>query len=69
MYLKRILISGLAYIENSSTSLEGIKDEIQKVLRDLTDANNATVGDNFHNIPIKLQSSLNSIRWIGKYIV
>jgi flagellar hook-associated protein 3 FlgL len=53
--------SGLAYIDNSSTSLEGIKDEIQKVLRDLTDANNATVGDNLSQYSDKIKSSLNSI--------
>ncbi len=53
--------AGLAYIDNSSTALEGIKDEIQKVMRDLTDANNATVMDNLPQYADKVRSSLNSI--------
>ena len=53
--------SGLAYIDNSSSALEGIKDEIQKVLKDLTDANNATVSDNLPQYSNKIKASLNSI--------
>jgi flagellar hook-associated protein 3 len=53
--------AGLAYIDNSSTALEGIKDEIQKVLRDLTDANNATVSDNLPQYADKVRASLNAI--------
>ncbi len=53
--------SGLAFIDNSSTALEGIKDEIQKVLKDLTEAQNATVSDNLPLYSDKIKSSLKAI--------
>ncbi|MFH0734174.1 MAG: flagellar hook-associated protein FlgL [bacterium] len=53
--------SGLAYIDNSSLALEGISKEIQTVLSDLTNANNATVSENLSTYADKIKASLSSI--------
>ncbi len=53
--------SGVAYIDNSSLALEGINDEMQYVLAEITDLTDATVSDNLGTYSDKIKASLGTI--------
>lgn len=53
--------NSLAFIENSISSMEGMQSEIQKVLVDLTSANNATVDDSLDTFASKIDLAISSI--------
>lgn len=53
--------SGVSYIDNSSLALEGINDEMQYVLAEITDLTDATVSDNLGTYSDKIKASLSTI--------
>lgn len=53
--------AGVAYIDNSSLALEGINDEMQYILAEITDLTDATVSDNLGTYADKIKASLGTI--------